>query len=235
VARFTIPRLVPFRIGQLRSGASLDFHREFEQKLDVEPERLAILTALAGARPSVVGGIVDLPAARIYRVGDDLAKFTTAVLLVGGLVVGWLILFALNRLGSPFEQVNAVFQDTEDHKVSLETLLEPYVWLAIGAAAHVIKQGITLSRAAQGTTESPTPGLVFLWIHVRQWQFFFTILIAVAAFVLVWALAGAMTLETAFFLGYTVDSVSDLVVNRYSTIIASQSAAASQVVKAALA
>jgi hypothetical protein len=92
-----------------------------------------------------------------------------------------------------------------------------------------------LSRAAQGTEGSPTPGLVFLWVHVRQWQFFVTILIAVAAFILVWSLAGEMSLQTAFFLGYTIDSVSDLVVSRYSTIIASQSAAVSKVVKAALA
>jgi hypothetical protein len=235
VAQFTIPRLVPFRVGQLRSGASLDFHREFERKLDVEPERLAILAALAGARPSILGGIVDLPAGRIYRVGDDLAKFTTGVLLVGGLAIGWLILAALNRWGAPFAQVNAIFQDTQAHDIPLETLLPPYIWLAVGVAAHVIKQGISLSRAAQGTEASPAPGLVFLWVHVRQWQFFVTILIAVAAFILVWALAGAMTLETAFFLGYTIDSVSDLVVSRYSTIIASQSAAVSKAVKAALA
>jgi hypothetical protein len=235
VAQFTIPRLVPFRVGLLRSGASLDFHREFERKLDVEPERLAILAALAGARTSIVGGIVDLPAGRIYRVGDDLAKFTTGVLLVGGLAIGWLILVALNSWGAPFEQVDALFRGTEAHDVPLETLLPPYVWLAVGVVAHVIKQGISLSRAAQGTEGSPTPGLVFLWVHVRQWQFFVTILIAVAAFILVWSLAGEMSLQTAFFLGYTIDSVSDLVVSRYSTIIASQSAAVSKVVKAALA
>jgi hypothetical protein len=232
VGRFTIPLKISSLLEPRWVGSSLDINESFRDVLDTEADRKDLLSILIGMRPALLGGVVDVPAGRIYRVGGEWSRVRTFLYLVGILLAGFLLLYVLNRNATGIGPVDAAFLDTESHPVPFEKLWQPYAWLAAGVVAHIAKQAWTLARAAQGAAESPTPGLIFLWIHVRQWQFAVAAALAIGGFVLL-VIAGKATPVTAFFAGYTIDSAADLIASRYRTAITSQSAAAATLLKAA--
>lgn len=224
-AGFTVPHQVRHQLKDSRRGYVLDFHEKFKGVLDTEADRKAALGVLAG-RTQDLGGVVDVSTGRIYRVGGTLARIMTFIWLIGLFVVGFIILFLLSKFGNG----DQIFLKNFHGK--LDKLWWPYVALTAGVLVHVGKQVWTLSRAAQGTAGDPTLGLTYLWVHAREVQYFKAVSLAILGFfLLVWG--NQTSWVTAFFAGYTIDSTADVIFTRYSTLFASQSVAASTVLRAA--
>ena len=103
-----------------------------------------------------------------------------------------------------------------------------YLSTIAGALVHILKKAAELSyvERSQGSNEAPQVILdrLLLWLHVREYRFGVTIVLAMLVFgVLVVNSSSAQpgNLDNIKFLlgGYTVDSSSELVLQRFNTAV----------------
>jgi len=66
-----------------------------------------------------------------------------------------------------------------------------------------------------------------LWVHVRTIQFEYGILWVMAGYVLLIFFVDKVDWQTAFFAGYSIDSITDLFIGRFQKLTASKAQAIS--------
>lgn len=207
---------VPFRLNSqldgVRTGGSLDFHAAFADEIPKQADRVRILAWLA-SQPAAVNGVVDLGQGRVYRAAKSGARRGASYLGLGFLASAGGLAFCLGlaNLGVWFGLSQWPIQPGR-----FQEFLGAYVVLLLGAAAHLLISAIKQARGASGGGGSFLALEDWLlWVHVRE-------LSIAAAIVSLWiGLGGLALLEnpisaaTAFFAGYSIDSVVDLFASRF--------------------
>lgn len=212
----TIPPRVNEHLVNMRPGEALNFGREFIDELPEKVDRDEMLKFLRDHQ-ALVEGIVDVEQGVIFRASRN-AKIRArsfwriAILLVLGVLVVGIICHAgdwLNLSAWPVkpDQFRALFV--------------AYLFVLFGGLAHL---GIAAYKQTRSGKEQPFTAVddFVLWIHVKEWPI-------ISGILLLWFGLFGMTLlgklpdwQAAFFVGYSIDSVADVVLKRFEAAVPKQ-------------
>jgi hypothetical protein len=233
IGLFTIPkRIAGFMEEQSGVGAPLDFHARFADELDDPNDRVEVLRRLAVLNVDRVGGLVDVERGMIYRVGPLRRRLLSYAMLLVAMLAGGGIVYLLSTTNS-----FALPGFSSGTMVPLQTLLWWYALMMAGVAAHIVKKAAELSIVARTGGSGDAPQVILdrlaIWIHVREYRFVTTILTAIGAFVMLVA-SGQANASTALLAGYTIDSLADLVLQRFNTAVSTHAAEVKQALSASV-
>jgi hypothetical protein len=150
--------------------------------------------------------LVDVPRGTIYRLGSIGERYWSYARILGTALAGAGIVLLLQRLGVL-------------GTASYDTLMVLYGLMVVGVVVHIIKKAHEISNAAHSSPTGKEVAVdnLFLWVHVREWQFLVTITVAVLVFLLLgWV--NQLSYINAFLAGYAVDSFSDVALHRFTAV-----------------
>jgi len=208
---FTIPLRIKEYTKKLAGvGTYLDFHNQFKDELEDADDRMVVLRRLAEWNTKYIQGIVDVEKGVIYYIGNFWRQVLSYILISGPAVIGFVIILLLNN-----KEINLFNFSVSENSLGL------YLLTFAGVSFHIIKQASYLSRTKENK------GIILdklrLWVHVREYRFFTSVLTAIAAFLLLEHYSvenNTSEYYWMFFLaGYSVDSFSDLFVQRFNTAV----------------
>ena len=226
IGLFTIPkRIGAFLAEGFGVGAPLDFHERFAGELDDPADRALLLGRLAELSADRIGGLVDVSSGVIYRIGARRRRVRSYLLLVGAALLGLVATLILDR----GDVIALPGFAAGDRDYGQGELVVGFLLTVLGVTAHVIMKAAEFSiaqrsRGAEGSAREVILDRLPLWIHVREYRFLVAVLTAMIAFGML-VVSGQLVPLTALFAGYTVDSVSDLVLQRFNGAVSSQSVA----------
>jgi hypothetical protein len=223
VVRLTAAARVNDHLATLPIGGAADVDRILGDELADDERRNAILGELA-ASPIGLGGVVDAAARKIYRVAPSRkTRIATLLLPPAALAIGVLLFAGLayldNRAWVPAEWPQGL--------TSGESLLVAYLFVTLGALVHVAVG--YLKRAREQGPEPLVVASIFWWLHVRFGTITLNVLwlwIAVVGL----GVSNKLSAVTAFFAGYSIDSVADLFLKKLEGGATSHGAALKKIV-----
>ena len=218
IGLFSIPKRLPeFMREGFGVGAPLDFHAKFKQELDDAVDRGQVLYQLAELDPDCIGGVPDVGRGMIYRIGNKRRRLWSYGMILSVTLLGLLIIYVLRTF-----ELLPLPGFTGEEAYPTDQMLWAYVLLAVGVIAHIIKKAAELSidQRTQGAEAGAQVVLdrLLIWIHIREYRFLFTVLTAIGVFILL-ATIGQLNGLNALLAGYTVDSLSDLFLQRFNTAV----------------
>jgi hypothetical protein len=220
IGLFTIPkRILGFTWEGFGVGAPLDFHETFKDELPDATDRVSVLRRLAELHVDLVGGMVDIERGMLYRVGSRGRRVISYLGIFAVILLGWGVIYLLRNFGV-FGNLPG-FQGANAH--TFGALGWAYFSTIIGALAHIIKKAAELSyvERSQGSNETPQVILerLFLWLHVREYRFGVTVVLSMLVFGALVVSSGQLDNLKFLLAGYTVDSSSELVLQRFNTAV----------------
>jgi hypothetical protein len=197
----------------LRIGQCLDFDFEFEAELPKDLElRKRLLLELAQEGGVLTAGVVDAEERMIYKVAASRKQqIWSAVRLALWLLLGAAVIPAtLAALKGPDWNL-------------LPILLQDYALLFVGSGAHLAVAAIKAAKAQTRPSFQAINDWV-LWLHVRETKVFWGFAYVWLGYVLLTMSANIQKVnwETAFFAGYSIDSVVELLLGRFETAVKSK-------------
>jgi hypothetical protein len=206
----TVPTRLNGHLRSLRVGGALDFAATFADELPEKEHQQKVLAYLV-AHPASVDGVVDVANETVYRAARTLGRrLLSFALITGCALIGLPLILVLTHLGSWF--------DLEDWPVPadrLSELLVAYLFLSVGATLHLLIGTLKQSRDLAGRT-SLVLGDLLLWVHVREVSIGLGMLaLPLSITVLAFSL-DEVGWETAFFVGYSIDSFLGLFLDRFA-------------------
>lgn len=211
-AYVTIPPRLEQNLMSLRIGGSLNFDNEFEDEIPDKTQRDKVLDWMY-RHPATISGAIVKPRAVIYKAHPKkLNRLATygAVILVAA--IGFAVPYLRGPLGLSDIIVSAI---PEDDKLAIA-----YGLGLIGLVLHGLIAGLKEIRAATSEgTEPPTLGNWLLWLHVR----YLAACASVASVAAVVFLTAQVTKDTdaitMIAVGYSVDSLIDLVLPKLPSLL----------------
>jgi hypothetical protein len=212
-ARLTVADRLNGHLATVRIGKAIGFDAAFSDELPNADDRREILKYLAD-HPGSVSGVIDVARGLVFRVSQSrkvrLATYAApllaaaagaGVVVIAGELDNW-----LNLSGWPHGMRNA------------SALLTGYFFVLIGALVHVAVETLKQQRFSAGTSFLALDDLLD-WVHIRY--------LSISASVL-WVLVGIFGLAasstsinwtTAFFVGYSIDSLGGLFLQRFGQAV----------------
>jgi len=228
---------MPLRLSQHLQGAlpgqTISFKSLFEDELPDQVDRKEILRRIAEA-PATVDGVVDVEGGTVIAISPSRRRrrqsylWEMAALLVGGVIAFFAVAFIRNFIAVS----NGVHVPDAAAAASLNQLVVLLVVFSAGAGFHL---AVDVVKAQQGAVGSPQwAGLDnwLLWLHAREMK-------VISSIVALWVVFGAVLIlapgglpdgPTAFFAGYSFDSLFDVVIKRFDAFAPQQIAKATKVV-----
>ena len=220
----TIPSRVNQHLRTLRVGQRLDMTRTFRDEL-CDPGDLGKILQYLWDHPATVEGIVDVHAGVILRASQQpWRRRATFLLLVALLARGGAVAFACPYLASL-----AGIAGWDGSVGTALRSLSLYGALLFGAVAHVGIDALKQYRASSGADMLALEDWL-LWVHVKETS---NVVSVASIWVVYFGLAvwtPSMDLPTAFFAGYSLDSVMELFLQRFSTTASAGAKAAATAV-----
>jgi hypothetical protein len=200
-------------MGNLRIGQPLDIEFEFGKNLPKDTElRKRLLQELAQEPVVLECGVVDADQGVIYKVAASRAgQLRSAWRIAGVLLLGFAIPVLLAGGGHVLTGWPLSFAD-------LERLLVDYVLIFIGAGAHL---AVAALQAAKNNTRPNFQALNdwVLWLHIREGQIIKGIFYIWAGYILLVVGVPKLDWDSAFFAGYSIDSITELFLERLQTVV----------------
>lgn len=203
----TVPPRLAENLRVHRVGQKMSFHDVFRDEHD-EEQRKTLLKWLAD-NPLAVPGIVDVQTGMITRASPSLSRRVASVVLLGGAAA-----VATTLIAVLLPRVDGLPPTAEGLSSSR------WAWLVgmayAGAGLHVLIAGLKSARRVAGS-EPAAIGSWVLWAHVREAYLLSSVLaIALVAVAAVLTLGSAQTTAvTLLAVGYSTDSLVDLVLPRF--------------------
>lgn len=211
-ALLTIPGRLNQHLEQLRIGQKLDFDATFKDEVDNADDRRKILEYLS-ARPMVIrNGIIDVANGVVYHASSSYARRRLSYIYIAlAVIVGALLAALVANMREWFGVTNWPIEEGR----TLE-LVSGYAFVILGGLIHLGVDGLKQARAGQNRTLLAVEDWL-LWIHIHEVD------ILVGVFSLWVGFFGLLTVspaeinwETAFFIGYSIDSFIDLFLQRFN-------------------
>jgi hypothetical protein len=203
VEKLALPDRVNSQLKMMRVGQTINFQSEYSDEIPTLQAQTQALNYLYD-HPLMVEGIVDVEHGLIYRISPHPLRRAASIL---GNIVAVLLGGALVVL---FYQFHVFPKD-----LTLQELLTAYTSVMMGGAAHYIVNAVKQFRTNPGKTLTVV-GDGLLWFHVKEVTVFLGILTLFVGFLGIVFLHLGADLWTAFFAGYSIDSVIDLVLLRFA-------------------
>jgi hypothetical protein len=209
-ALVTVPTRLNGHLRSLRVGGALDFAATFADELP-EKEHQQKLLAYLVAHPASVDGVVDVSNEMVYRAARTLGRRLVSFALVLGCgLIGLPLILVLTHLGSWFS-----LEDWPVPKERLSELLVAYLFLSVGSMLHLLVGTLKQSRDLAGRS-SLVLGDLILWVHVREVSICLGMLALPLAITALAFSLDEVGWETAFFVGYSIDSFLGLFLDRFA-------------------
>jgi hypothetical protein len=210
----------------LRVGQPLDFEFEFGPELPKDEKlKERLFQELAQESKVIASGVVDADQRVIYKASASRAAQRWSVVQ---LVLAWVAGGAVIPLA--LVEISHLSPDWPLKWENLEALIVNYVLIAAGSAAHLFVDALKAERAQTRPSFQAMHDWV-LWLHVREWQMLWGIGWVVLGYVLISVGVPGMKWQSAFFAGYSIDSVTDVFLNRFSGTVKAQADAIIKVLK----
>lgn len=213
----TIPTRINQHLKHLRIGQTLDFHEFFKDELPpVKKYRETILADLY-SHPRMINGVVDVKRGIVYNASPyRWRRFGSFLVTVAILIVGGLLIYFSPDIGKWLSLEN--WPVTPDKKVEY---LSGYLFIIFGGFTHIGMGMLKESRAGKEQTFIALSDMI-LWIHIKELSIIAGI---ISLFIGFWGSAlilQKIDWQTAFFVGYSIDSFIDIFLLRFTGIISSQ-------------
>jgi hypothetical protein len=205
----TIPSRLDDHLKNLRVGQALDFHLAFEDELPKREQRQRVIDTLA-RQPRVVEGVVDAPNGLVYRASSSpwRRRASSAVIACAALA-GLPLVWVFSQMGAWMSLSGWPVKPEEFPQLGVG-----YLFLMLGSLAHLVVNALKQSRSEAKRSFIALEDWL-LWLHVREGSILWGILyLWVGFFLLAWSIGG-IGWQTAFFAGYSIDSVVDLFLERF--------------------
>ena len=198
----------------LRVGQPLDWDFAFSREMPMNLElRKRLLEELAQEGGVLATGVVDVDQRVIYKVAKTRAEQTRSTWKLAAIVLlsGLLVPLALSRIGTLISQWPHTPAD-------LRRLYVTYVLVFIGSGAHVAIDALKVARTQTRPSFQAITDWI-LWIHVRYTRIVFSLMWVLLGYVLLSILMPKLELVSAFFAGYSIDSVTALFISRFEATV----------------
>ncbi len=218
-ALLTIPQRLNYQLEQIRIGQALDFHNAFKSEIPNDESRQKVLDYLA-ARPVLVeNGIVDARQGVVFHASADFARRRLSYLFITlTIVIGALIAIAIGEVGQLLNLEEWIVPQGET-----ANLFIAYLFVIIGAVVHIGIDGIKQARANDPKSSFLAIDDWFTWIHIHERGIIMGIVSMWIGFLGLVFLTQSANWQTAFLVGYSLDSFVDIFLQRFNTNITSKS------------
>jgi hypothetical protein len=219
VALLTIPERLNLQLEQIRIGQALDFNAAFKSEIPNDESRQRVLDYL-GARPVLIqNGVVDASQGVVFHASSSFARRRLSYLFITiTIMLGALLAVSIGEVGN-------LLNLTEWITVPGGTpnLLITYVFIIIGAVVHIGIDGIKQARSNDPKQAFLAIDDWFTWIHIHERGIIMGIVSLWVGFLGLIFLTGSADWQTAFLVGYSLDSFVDIFLQRFNTNITSKS------------
>lgn len=213
-ASLTLSPRVNWTLENLRVGQPLDWDFAYGSELPQDPElRKRLLEELAQEGGVLKTGVVDVDQRVIYKVAQSRAEQRRSAWKLVAFVVlsGAVIPFVLSWIGTLTNQWPL-------GKADLARLYMTYVIVFVGSGAHVAIDGIKAARAQTRPNFQAVNDWV-LWLHVRYISILWSLAWVLLGYILLSVAMPKLELASAFFAGYSIDSITGLFISRFETVV----------------
>jgi len=212
----TLPSRIRDHLALIPIGGSLGLRDGYEDELPEPADQRRFLHYLS-LYPGFVEGLVDVENGCIFRADRRLwRRALSLVLTVAFALLGFPVIWIAIAIGKASSVSGTDWPFTTARK---EELIFAYLFLLLGAVAHIVVNMLKQDRAEKASTRGLSDWL--LRIHVKETSFW-----ASAASLALGPLAMAFLFKTvgwksAFFFGYSYDSFLDLFLQRFQGSVTS--------------
>jgi hypothetical protein len=205
IALLTIPERLNARLDNKRIGEKLIFADEFGDEVPDKTQQPKVLAEMQ-RHSAFLHGLVLPDDGVVYKVPMKITGRAGSVLLIGFVAILPFLLALINRVFNGFD--DAVYKDGH-----LDDLMTSYALVLLGAVLHFF---IAYTKNRRRDLE-PILGEWVLWFSIKRGTF----LVSILSIWIVTYAYGRFVEEpdaaTSLFLGYSWDSVFDLVRDRFTT------------------
>ncbi len=208
-ASLTLSQRVNDTLKNLRVGQPLDWDFRFGNELPRTKEfQDRLLQEIAQEGGVLDAGVVDVEQRMIYRVAETRQEQRNSVIkmvalvVISGIVVPYVLFWIIGR---PYPFLREVVP-----------LYATFAMLFLGVGAHIAIDAIKAARA-QTRPNFQVINDWILWLHMRETSILWSLAwVLLGYIVLTFAMPG-MSWRTAFFVGYSLDSVLGIFLKRFET------------------
>lgn len=209
-AALTIPSRVREHLEGMRSGHAFQFHTYFEDELESQQDRVKILRNIAD-HAKTIPGLVDVKSGWIYRASRKTWRRIASIFLV---ILAAALGFVLLPLILNWVKALNIFGAAGT--IADKEILTAYFFLLLGAGAHFAVGAVKQSREDSQSGLRALDDWV-LWIHIREWSLVQTVVYLWGALLFLLVSFDNVDWSTAFFAGYSIDSLVDVFLARFTT------------------
>lgn len=221
----TIPPRMKDHLKTLRPGYSLSFYKTFKDELCTKEQSDRILKYLA-EHPGYFDGIVDLKNGVIYKAEPERNRKWSYLRIAGAILAGCVITTVILLLLKNSGQFPGLSVFSDVWQIPLL-----YTVLIGGGVVHIVIDAFKDMKSESSSLRAVEDW--FLWIHIKESQILKGIIIIWFGFVfLALVFPKDLNYVTAFVAGYSIDSLGDLFIDRFETIMAEQSSALKKTISA---
>ena len=213
IAYLTLPDRLNTHLRSVRVGAAIDFHDEFADEIPNPATRERLLEWLH-RHPRLVDGVVDPPSGTIMRASRRPARRAASWAMVLAVIV--------TAVGS------AGFAPTLLPLIGVGTIPQAdgaaYVWAMVfaytGAVLHIGIAALKQHRRAQAGVDQRFTALgnFTIWVHINEMTLMlYALAIPVVAYVVMLS-TGRIDNVTMAFVGFSIDSLLDVVLTRFDNV-----------------
>lgn len=215
----TIPGRLNQHLEQLRIGQRLDFHATFEDEVFKKEDRDKILKYLAARPTAISNGVIDAVNGLVFHASPSHARRRLSYVLIAlTLVIGAALVYVISELGNWFD-----LDGWPVNPNSTTDLMVGYAFVIVGGFVHIGVDAIKQARS--GSTTMLALEDWFLWIHINELGVIIGIVSLWIGFLGLLFLNGSVSWQTAFFVGYSIDSFVDMFLERFNTTVTTRTAA----------
>jgi len=201
------------RLPNLEIGQALDLEFVYGDDFPRDTKlRKRLVQEVAQEQAVIQSGIVDADNSLIYRIAPTAKERRKSAWHVTGLILTGAAVAAI--AGLPGRWVPAWPIQTPQWT----TLLINYAFLFAGAGGHTVIDALKQKRAQTKPTFAAMDNWI-LWLHVHEMPMLYSILWADLGFILLTAMVPNLDWKLAFAAGYSIDSITDLFVGRFESLV----------------
>lgn len=211
----TVPPRANDNLKAMRVGQRMNFHEEFEDELPSKDARDKILGWMV-RHPATYSGVADLTSGTVVKASTSGVRRALSWPLWLLPAAGLITLAANTQEVLGFLDVGSEpFRAIED-RVFMLGIISSY----LGATAHVFIAALKQQRRLDVKQDNSftAMGNAALWVHVNElYLLLYVVAIPVVAYTLFWS-QGEVDLIAAFFVGYSIDSLLGLWLDRFDAV-----------------
>lgn len=193
---------------EINPGRAMNFHDYFSDEIPDENIRAEFLRYLS-EHPRMINGVINVETGDIYCAAPKENRWRSLMWITLTPVLVFVLGVFLFWLSIPFPQWPLKWQHFPDFAFE-------YIFVFLGGIVHLVVDFVKRDRASKGTAVLALEDWM-IWVHVREGSFIKGAICLVFGAVALFWLFPAFEWQTAFFVGYSIDSFLDIFLLRFTT------------------